>query len=86
MTRGMLMPLYCPGDADADLHDIERPPENAKDDSQQCDVKSANAVRRVAQQTASDWPKWQAIWIADEPYGAVDDKAAGDSAMNVADD
>jgi hypothetical protein len=81
VTRGMLMPLYCPREANADLRDIRKPPEDTKDDSPQCEVTSAKAVRRVAQQTASDWPKWQAIWIADQPYGPMEDDA-----MNVTDD
>ena len=82
VTKGMLMPLYCPRDANADLRDIKKPPENAKEDSQQCEVTSAKAVRRIAQQTASDWPKWRAIWIADKPYAP----SGGDDAVtNVSD-
>jgi hypothetical protein len=71
VTRGMLMPLYCPGDDDRDP-DIKRIPKPDKSQPDECEVTSARAVRHVAQQTASDWPKWQAIWIADQPYGPTE--------------
>lgn len=79
VTRGMLMPLYCPrgGDSDPDIKSIPKPD---KSESDGCEVTSARAVRHVAQKTASDWPKWQAIWIADQPYGQA---GSDDAVMNV---
>jgi hypothetical protein len=40
-------------------------------------------VRHVAQKTASDWPKWQAVWIADQAYGPA---GSDDAVMNVSND
>lgn len=71
ITRGMLMPLYCPRDGDSDP-DIKRIPKPDKTQPDECEVTSARAVRHVAQKTASDWPKWQAVWIADQAYGPTE--------------
>ena len=82
VTRGMLMPLYCPRDGDRDP-DIRRIPKPDKTQPDECEVTSARAVRHVAQKTASDWPKWQAVWIADQPYGPA---GFDDAVMNVSND
>ncbi len=82
ITSGMLLPVYCPQD---DQPDIIKPSDDDKG-SRQCEVTSAKAVRRVAQETVADWPKWRAIWVADAPYGSYGPTDDGSAALNVADD